>query len=352
MITVNVLGAGRWGPNITRCFTNLSDAKVHYVCDPDQGRLDWVSTRIGGIETTTDVLLAINDPSADAIVIATPVDTHYDLTRQALAAGKHVLVEKPLCKEIAQCEELVETANDRGLTLAVGHIFLFNGGIRKVREYIQSGELGRIQYIHALRTNLGPVRTDVNALWDLASHDLSIFNYWLEENPRAVSATGQRCLNADVEDVVNATYEYGRGVTASTFVSWLNPKKVREITIVGDKKMVVWDDMNPLEPVRVYDKSIDIDAKGAYTHSFSSFQAAIRDGDVLIPRVLGGEPLMAECEHFVECIREGTVPLNNAEEASRIVAALIAGNESIADAGSQRFVKLILAGESMLPVCV
>ena len=198
MITVNCIGAGRWGPNLIRGFSNLPDARVHVVCDLQPERLQVVRERIPGIETTTDVDAAIHDPQADAIVVATPVESHYVLTRQALEADKHVLVEKPLCGSVEKCEELSAIAEARGLILAVGHVFLFNNGIRKVFDLIQAGDLGRIHYVHATRTNLGPIRDDVNASWDLAAHDLSIFDYWLGAAPVAVTARGECYLHTPV----------------------------------------------------------------------------------------------------------------------------------------------------------
>ena len=332
-ITVNCIGAGRWGPNVVRAFTHLPDVRVKLVCDRDEGRLDLVRNRIPGIETTTDLEQALDDSEADAVAIATPVDTHFELARRAITAGKHVLVEKPLCKSVTQCEELIAGARMRHSVLAVGHVFLFNPGIQKVREYIASGELGRIFYIHATRTNLGPVRTDVNALWDLASHDLSIFGYWLGQSPVSVSVTGQRYISRNVDDVVTASFSYPDGVTAFAYASWLNPRKVREITVVGERKMVVWNDMDLTEPVRIYDRSIALDEELQYSDSFASFQATVREGDVVIPRVAGGESLVAQCAHFVECIRTGATPVNNARMALSVVRTLTAADVSLAHHG-------------------
>ena len=329
MITINCIGAGRWGPNLVRGFTNLPDVRVHMVCDTREERLRTIRGRIAGIETTTDADAAIGDPLADALVIATPVETHYALTRQALEAGKHVLVEKPLCTSVKECEALSALAAERGLVLAVGHVFLFNNGIRKVAECIRSGDLGRVLYIHATRTNLGPIRDDVNAAWDLAAHDLSIFDYWLGAPPVSVSARGECYLRPPVHDVVVASYAYPNGVLACVHTSWLNPRKVREITIVGEKKMIVWNDMDLIEPVRIYDKSVDLGQEPTYADSFGAARMIIRDGDVLIPKVAAGEPLAAECQHFIECIQKGTTPINNATAATQVVRALLATDASL-----------------------
>ncbi len=346
MITVNVIGAGRWGPNLIRAFHDLAEVRVHVVCDTDESRLALARHRFEGIRTSTTTEDAIADPKADAVVIATPVSTHYELTLAALRAGKHVLVEKPLCGSPIECEELQSLATDRGLVLAVGHVFLFNAGIRKVREYIHSGELGRIFYIHASRTNLGPIRDDVNALWDLASHDLSIFQYWLDAVPTEVTAHGESFLGHQVQDVVIGSYRYPGGVMACVHASWLNPRKVREITIVGSRKMAVWDDMSINEPVRIYNKWVETRRPEAYAEKFGSFPTTIREGDVLIPKVAGPEPVAAECEHFIECIRTGRKPLNHAGLATDVVQALAATDESLRDGGRRVRIPAVTAATS------
>lgn len=334
-ITVNCIGAGRWGPNLVRAFSSLPDVRVRQVCDLDPHRLALLSDRIAGVRTTTLSAEVIADDSADAVVIATPVRTHYALAKQALRAHKHVLVEKPLCRGVGECQELTALAEERGLVLAVGHVFLFNAGIRKVKECIQSGELGRIYYLHAVRTNLGPVREDVNALWDLAAHDLSIFDYWLDDAPESVRVCGRRYVSRDLEDVVTADFIYPGGVLASAYASWLNPRKVREITVVGEKKMVVWNDTDLTEPVRLYNRRVDLDPPGEYTDSFASFRATIRDGDVLVPHVTLTEPLIAQCAHFADCIRTGRQPLNNAYAAMDVVRSLAATDVSLRDHGRE-----------------
>lgn len=332
-VIVNCIGAGRWGPNVTRAFENLPDAAVHYVCDTNEDALERIRGHISRVETTSDIATTIDDPTAHAVAIVTPVSTHYELARRALQAGKHVLVEKPLCETTAECTELAELADRHGLVLAVGHVFLFNSGIRKVKEYIDSGALGRIHYLHATRTNLGPIRSDVNAAWDLAAHDLSIFDYWLGDSPVAVSAHGQCFLGGRQEDVVVSAYRYPRDVLGFMHVSWLNPKKVREITVVGDNRMVVWNDIDLVEPVRIYDKSASTEPDPPYADSLGAQRAIIRDGDVVIPKVGGPEPLRGECAHFVECIRTGTTPINNARMATRIVESLAASQRSIKRGG-------------------
>ncbi len=335
MLTINCIGAGRWGPNLIRGFSNLPDVRVHMVCDLNEQRLEMVRQRIPGIETTTDPHAVIDDRTADAIVVATPVQSHYALTKQALDAGKHVLVEKPLCGSVEQCAALSTLAKTRGLVLAVGHVFLFNNGVRKVRELIHSGDMGRVHYIYATRTNLGPIRDDVNASWDLAAHDISIFDYWLNAPAESVTARGECYLHRPLDDVVVASYTYPDNVLACAHTSWLNPKKVREITVVGEKKMIVWDDMDLIEPVRVYDKSVNLERESEYADSFGAARMIIRDGDVLIPKIAAGEPLQAECRHFVECIMEGQEPINNAAAATQVVRALVATDDSMRAHGAE-----------------
>lgn len=332
MININCIGAGRWGPNLIRCFQNLPGVRVRMVCDLDEARLELIRRRFGDVLTTTDAEETATDPHAEAVVVATPVRAHHAWASLALRTGKHTLVEKPLGQTVDQCQELNTIAQNQKLVLAVGHVFLFNPGIRRVRELIRDGHLGTLHYLHATRTNLGPIRSDVNALWDLASHDLSIFEYWLNAAPTQVTAHGERFLGQSVEDMVVATYRYPGGVVGTIHASWLNPRKVREITIVGDKAMAVWDDMNITEPVRVYDKGVE--RIHDYADSYGAFQTRVRDGDVVIPTVRGDEPLAEQCRHFIECIRKGAAPINNAVLATDVVAALEAADRSCAEEGA------------------
>jgi predicted dehydrogenase len=329
-VTVNCIGVGHWGPNLVRIFATHPDARVGAVCDLSEERLALVRRNVPGVgRTTTDARSAIEDEAAQAVVISTPTSTHYALARAALEAGKHVLVEKPLCRTVAEGEELLEIAAKKGLVLAVGHVFLFNNGIREMGRAIGSGELGRIYYVYSERTNLGPIRTDVNALWDLAAHDLSILDSWLGTSPVAVTARGQAYLNPGVEDVVLASFTYPDGVLASVHASWLNPRKVREITVVGEHRMAVWNDMDLAEPVRIYQKSVDLAKPQAYADSFGAFRMLVRNGDVLIPHVSGPEPLAAECAHFLECVLGRATPINGGAEALGVVRALEAADRSM-----------------------
>lgn len=330
MITINVIGVGHWGPSLVRVFAGNPNVRLNTVCDLSPERLALVQRNVPSIQKTgMDSLATATDPAADAVVIATPVQTHYDLCKAALEAGKHVLVEKPLCHSVATGEQLVSLARKQGKVLCVGHIFLFNNGIRAVRNLIRSGDLGRIQYIYSTRTNLGPFRTDVNALWDLASHDVSIFNYWLGDEPTAAMAHGVSYLNPKVEDVAVASFHYRDKIMAYAHVSWLNPRKVREITVVGSNKMVVWNDMDLNEPLRIYHKSVNIEHEPVYSDTFGSFRMLVRNGDVVIPYITGPEPLAAECSHFIECIQGKAQPINGGELGLQVLRALEAADRSM-----------------------
>ena len=330
MTTVNFIGLGHWGPNLVRAFLNSQRAGVGTVCDLSEARLATVRRNISAsIRCSDDPQATAADSAADAVAIATPTDTHYALTKAALLAGKHVLVEKPLAARLDEAEELVALAERQQRILAVGHVFLFNNGIRAVKTLIERGDLGNIRYIFASRTNLGPFRSDVNALWDLGSHDVSIFNYWLDAEPLQVTACGTSYLNPNVEDVVVANFAYPNQVQACVHASWLNPQKVREITVVGERQMVVWNDMDLNEPVRIYHKSVDVERGPGYADSFGAFRMLVRSGDVVIPKIDAAQPLDAECRHFLDCIEGKTKPLNGGDIGLHVVAALEAAQQSM-----------------------
>jgi predicted dehydrogenase len=313
-----------------RNFCTHPDARVGTVCDLSSERLRLIQRNNPSVaRVSTDSASAVQDPEADAVVIATPLATHYRLARAALEAGKHVLVEKPLCSTAAEAEQLVGLAREVERQLCVGHVFLFNPGIRFIRELLRGQQLGRVFYVSCTRTNLGPFRSDANALWDLASHDISILNYWFDGAPLAVSATGRSYLNPHVEDVVTASFSYPGGVAGYVSTSWLNPRKVREIVVVGETGMAVWNDMDLVEPVRLYHKSVNIQREDDYSDSFGSFRMSIRNGDVVIPHIAGAEPLAAECSHFVDCILGRAQPVNSGAGSLGVMRALEAADRSL-----------------------
>ena len=336
-VRIAVVGAGHWGPNLIRNFDNPPFSRVRYVVDRDAGRLAQVRTRFPSVETAETVDRALADPDVDAFVIATPTSTHHALVKAALEAGKHVLVEKPITTRGAEADELTRLAADKGRVLLVGHVFLFNQAVRKVRESIVAGDLGRVYYISMVRTNLGPIRMDVSASWDLMSHDISIANYWLGALPESASAIGGTWINPGIEDAVFTTLRYPGDVLVNVHASWLNPRKARDVTVAGSKRMLSFDDMNLLEPVRIYDKQVtDKTTTPSFVDSFASFRASVREGDITIPRLSGGEPLKTECDHFLECITKGGAPLVGGKEAGAVVKTLEAIDRSMRDHGREQ----------------
>jgi len=332
MIRVGLVGAGHWGPNLIRNLHNRVASEVVWVADRDARRLEQVRQRFPDVKLTDDAAVVLGDGRVDAVVIATPTGTHYALTKAALLAGKHVFVEKPITADVAQGEELVELAARTDRVLLVGHVFLYNGGVRRVKAYLGDDHLGRVYYVSMVRTNLGPIRVDVNAAWDLASHDISIANYWLDATPVTVSAVGGSWINPGVDDAMFATLRYPGDVLVNLHVSWLNPRKTRDITVVGDRRMLTLDDMNLQEPIRIYDKGVS-EGQPAFVDSFAAFRTGIREGDVVLPKVSLGEPLKAECDHFLDCIVKGLKPLTGAADAVEVVRALSALQRSAKEDG-------------------
>jgi predicted dehydrogenase len=334
MVRIAVIGAGQWGPNLIRHFDNRHTSRVAWVIDRDPDRLDQVRVRFPDIRLGEDPTTALDDPDVDAAVIATPTSTHFDLAIRAIERGKHVLVEKPITASIREGELLCEAAERQGVVLMVGHVFLYNAGVERVKRYLDDRALGRVYYISMVRTNLGPIRVDVNAAWDLASHDISIANYWLDSPPESVSAVGGTWVNSGLEDAVFATLRYPENVLVNLHVSWLNPRKARDITIVGEHKMITLDDLSLAEPIRIFDKGVaDERVSPAFIDSFASFRASVREGDITIPHVPLDEPLRAECEHFVTCVAEGTPPRTDGRLGLSVVSTLDALARSIENGG-------------------
>jgi len=331
-IGVAVLGCGYWGMNYVRVFSELPEARVLAVCDQQVGRLQEVGRRFPGVILTTDIEHALGVAGVEAVVICTPATTHFEVARRALEAGKHVLVEKPLATSAADCDALTALATTTGLTLMVGHTFIYNGGIRRIKEYVDQGEVGRVYYLYSSRTNLGPIRRDVNALWDLAPHDVAIFNYILDSSPEWVSAVGVKALRNRREDVGFISLGYPRDVVAHIHVSWADPKKVREVVVVGSDKRIAFNDLNPLEQVRIYEKSVRPFAEEA--SSFGEYQFRLRDGDIISPRVELSEPLKNQCAHFIECVTQGLRPITGSLEGREVVRVLEAMDRSLKRRGA------------------
>jgi predicted dehydrogenase len=335
-IKVAVVGVGEWGPNLVRNFHNPPRSVVASVVDAQPARLELVGHRFPDIHLAPDATAVFSDESVEAVVVATPTSTHFELAKAALQSGKHVLVEKPLALTSEQAEELCRQADAADRVLMVGHLFRFNHGVQRVNEQISAGNLGRIFYAAMVRTNLGPIRRDVNAAWDLAAHDISIANYWFDDQPLSASAVGGSWINAGLDDAVFATLRYPEDILVNLHVSWLNPRKARDITVVGDRAMLTLDDMNLLEPLRLYDKGVveerDI---SEYIDTFASFRSNVREGDIRIPRVELGEPLRDECDHFLDCIEQSRQPVTGGAEGVAVLKVLEAIQRSAGNHGRE-----------------
>lgn len=268
----------------------------------------------------------------DAVVVCTAATSHYDLARSCLAAGKNVLIEKPITTTVSEAEELIALAKSERLTLMVGHTFLYNAGVRKVRELLDQTEVGHVYYLYSQRTNLGPIRQDVNALWDLAPHDISIFNYWMGASPEWVSAVGVKVLGNCREDVGFVSLGYPDGVVGHIHVSWADPNKVREAVVVGSDKRIVFNDLNTMERVRVYEKGVTPAA--AEASSYGEYHFLMRDGDIISPRVEVSEPLKAQCRHFLECIAQAVLPFTDGKAGLEVVRVMTAIDRSIQNKGA------------------
>lgn len=334
IINLGVIGCGHWGPNFVRNFSLMTAINVFWVCDLDQERLAHIKQLYPTVKVTKGYKKIIKDQRIDAVIIATPTVTHYQVAKECLLCNKHVLVEKPLAIKVRDAEELVELAEEKRRILMVGHTFEYNPAINKISEFIKKGRLGKIYYLYSTRTNLGPLRSDVSALWDLVPHDISIFSYLLNSQPLKVTAQGARYLQKGIEDVVFITLYYPHNVVAGIHVSWLNPRKVREITIVGSKRMVVFDDLSSTSPIRLYDKGvIRKPYPPPYYDTFGEFQLIIREGDVTIPRIEMKEPLQLECKHFLECLAHKMQPRSSGKVGLKVVKVLEAARKSLENGG-------------------
>ena len=330
MIRLGIIGAGHWGPNLISNFSKSGRSEVRYVVDLDPDRLRAVRERFPHVETPTGIEPLLEDESLDGVVISTPTKTHHELAKRALAAGKHVLVEKPLTTSSETSRELCDLAEQMDRVLMVGHVFVYNEAARVVKEQIEQGELGRIYYLSMVRTNLGPIRVDVDAAWDLASHDISLANFWLDAVPLSAAASGGEFINTGIADVVFATLRYPDDVLVNLHASWLNPRKARDITVVGHQKMLTFDDTALEAPIRIYDKQVlDDRSHPGFVDSISSFRMSVKEGEVSEPSVPPNEPLRNECEHFLDTIEKGIRPLSGGAEGLAVVRVLDAMSKSL-----------------------
>jgi predicted dehydrogenase len=332
MIKIAVIGCGYWGPNLIRNFYSLSECQVKTICDIDNQRLAHIESLYSGIKTTTDFNLVVNDAEIDAIAIATPVQFHYEMAKKSLQAGKHTFIEKPLASSTAECRELIEIAKSNELTIIVGHTFVYSPPVRKVKEIVSRGALGEIQYISARRLNLGLFQTDINVTWDLAPHDISIILYVLGIYPTSVNCQGKAHVNPDIEDITTLTLNFDTDCFATIQSSWLDPNKIREMTFVGSRRMLVYDDLEPNEKIKIYDKRVETPP---YYDTFAEFHYSYHYGDMYSPYLKQYEPLKMECQHFLDCIKTGINPESCGYEGLKVVEILETASESLKRDGAR-----------------
>jgi len=332
MVTLAQFGCGYWGPNLLRNFSAHTDCHVKVVVDQDVKRRQYVEAGYPRTKTAADACVALDDPEIDAVVIATPASTHYTFARAALEAGKHVFIEKPLAMSVAEADELIDLAARTSRVLMVGDTFLYNAAVRHLKRVIQDRQIGEIYYIYTQRLNLGQVRRDVNVWWNLAPHDVSILLYFMDwELPVAVTATGSDYIQPGIQDVVFATLTWANGITAHVHVSWLDPGKIRKVTVVGSRKMVVYDDVVD-DKIAVFDKGVDRVPRIGERMDYdvpNNYQLLHRTGDIVLPRIDFQEPLKVETGHFLDCVRTGEPPLTGPRHARAAVAVLEAGQKSL-----------------------
>jgi predicted dehydrogenase len=329
MVQVAVVGVGGWGKNLARNYFQIPECTLKYICDLNEKKLEQLRLQLPGTAITTRFEDLLEDPDLHAIVIATTASTHYPLCKAALQAGKDVFVEKPFVLAVAQAEELIQVAAQEDRILMVGHLLEYHPVINRLKRMIASKELGDIYYIYTQRVNLGTVRNDENALWNFSPHDISTILYLLDKEPSDVSARGQSYLQWGIEDVVFLTLNFNGRSMAHIHVSWLDPHKIRKITIVGSKKMAVFDDIESTEKLRVYDKSAE---QNSNYNSFAEY-VTLRFGDITIPHVKIEEPLRLECQHFLECVRQHKPPLSDGKDGLRVLRVLDAAQRSLRNNG-------------------
>ena len=330
-INVGVVGLGYWGPNLARNFNALQGANLKSVCDLDDERLSHIHSLYPDSTPEKDYDNLLNDPALDAIVIATAVRYHHSLAKASLEAGKHTFIEKPLASSSEESEELVRIAREKGLILMVGHTFLYSPTVRKIKEIVDSGDIGEIRYISARRLNLGLFQKDINVAWDLAPHDISIILHIMGERPHTINCQGSAHVTPGIEDVTALSLKFSNERSAIIQSSWLDPRKVREMTIVGSKRMIVYDDVAQQEKIKVYDARVE---RPPHYDTFAEFHYAYHHGDIYAPFVQQTEPLRRECQHFVDCINSGHAPLTSGADGAEVVRILEASSESLAQGGA------------------
>jgi predicted dehydrogenase len=329
---IGVVGCGYWGPNLIRNYSLLAECRLKSVCDLDEGRLAMIASRHPGVETHTSYEIFLNDPDLDAVVIAVPVQYHFEMACRSLSAGKHTFIEKPMASSVEECKKLIELAAQKNLTLMTGHTFMYSPVVRKIKEIVDSGEIGRIHYISSRRLNLGLYQRDINVVWDLAPHDLSIILYLMNERPTEVNCRGKTTCNSNIPDVSNMTLVFADEGFATIHNSWLDPRKVRDMAIVGDRKMIVYDDLQDHGKIKIYDMRIDPQVMP------NESRVSYHYGDMWAPYIPPTEPLRIECSHFIECIVTGNRPFTSGEEGLELVRILTLASESMQNNGNNMMV--------------
>ena len=339
MVGVGVIGAGYWGPNLIRNFAESAACRLVGVCDLNAANRQAVSKQYPGTVATAECGELLSNPDVNAMVIATPAKTHFDLALRCLESGKHVFVEKPLALSPKECRTLIDTARSRNLCLMVGHTFLYNAAVVRIKDLIQEGALGEVLYVYCQRLNLGKVRDDLDVMWNLAPHDISILCYWLGALPTLVRAQGYSYLQHGLADVAFVTMDFPRRVGASIHVSWLDPGKIRRITIVGTRKMLVYDDVSLDQKIVIYDKGVSTSGRhdglnSAMDRTYDDFRIELREGDISIPHLRVREPLKVECDKFIEYVTTGKPPVSDGQNGLDVVRVLEACSFSMANGGN------------------
>jgi len=340
MINVAVIGCGYWGPNLIRNFSNNKNCSVVYCCDLNEDRLQHIKTLYPDIKLTKDYTDIINDPKVDAVAIATPVSTHFNIASDCLKNDKHVLVEKPLTSNSQDAGALIKLSEEQGKILMVDQTFEYSSAVNKVKEIIDNGELGKIFTFDMIRVNLGLFQKDINVVWDLAPHDLSILNYLIGDVPESIVSVGESFVLENIEDDVRATLRYKNKVMANIHISWLSPEKIRKLTIVGNKKMLVFDDTLPKEKIKIYDKGVTIQKdnlpKDKYYDTFDEFQLVYRSGEeITVPEIEDVEPLKDMCNHFLECIDKNKTPKTDGNSGLKVIKIIETINKSLKQKGKE-----------------
>lgn len=331
IINVGVIGCGYWGPNLIRNFWGLPESDVKMVCDVDKKRLDHMR-KLYHVNTNSDFEKIIKDEDIHAVAIATPVFSHFGLAKKSLLAGKHTFIEKPMCATVEQGKELIDLAVKNNLVLMTGHTFIYSAPVKKIKEIVDSGEIGELIYISSQRLNLGLFQKDINVAWDLAPHDISIILYVMGKSPASVNCQGKSHINGKIEDVTNMSLNFPNGGFATILSSWLDPNKIRRMTFVGSKKMILYDDNKPLEKIRIYDKHVQIPD---HYDTFGEFSYAYHYGDMHSPYIKQEEPIKVECQHFIDCIKTGKKPESSGIEGLQVVQILEAASKSLQKNGIQ-----------------